>query len=154
RIWTFLKTWGPIALLVLAPFLGIPLLIYQHWNQITRFLGMVWHDVWSFLKTWGPLALAVLVPFIGIPLLVWQHFSAISGFMRRAWHDAVQAIRDGIGTAIGVVKTLPGKITSALAKADRWLYNIGADAVRGLWKGISSLGDWIWKQVKKIIPGW
>src|SRR5262249_19717620 len=47
-----------------------------------------------------------------------------------------------------------GDVKSAVGKAGKWLYDIGADAVRGLWNGIASLGDWIWKQVKKIIPGW
>ncbi|HET7630264.1 MAG TPA: hypothetical protein VFK03_02725, partial [Candidatus Saccharimonadales bacterium] len=41
-LWPWLKTWGPVALALLAPFIGIPLLIYQHFNQIIGWLQGVW----------------------------------------------------------------------------------------------------------------
>lgn len=46
----FLKTWGPVALAVLFPFLGIPLVIFQHFSQIKHFLGQVWSDAIGGIK--------------------------------------------------------------------------------------------------------
>jgi TP901 family phage tail tape measure protein len=37
----FLSSWGPIVLSILAPFLGIPLLIIQHWSQVKEVLTNV-----------------------------------------------------------------------------------------------------------------
>lgn len=41
----FLKTWGPRALLVLFPFIGIPLLIAKHFGKIVGWLRGIWDNV-------------------------------------------------------------------------------------------------------------
>lgn len=44
-ITSFFTQWGPVILAVLVPFIGIPLLIYQHFGQITAWLQSVWDSV-------------------------------------------------------------------------------------------------------------
>ena len=41
----FITTWGPVILAVLLPFIGIPLLIVQHWTQIKSFFGNLWSGI-------------------------------------------------------------------------------------------------------------
>jgi hypothetical protein len=43
----FLRTWGPAILAVIAPVIGIPLLIASHWNQIVAVARSVWSAVVS-----------------------------------------------------------------------------------------------------------
>jgi len=118
----FFKKWYPEILGVLLPFLLIPLLIFQHWSQISAFLSQLWADITSGLTTawnaivgffqgiwtwavgfftqWGPLILAVLVPFIGIPLLIWQHFAQIKDWLSGLWNDVIGGIK-GFVTDVG-----------------------------------------------------
>lgn len=146
-IWAFLKQWGPAILAIVMPVLGIPLLIWQHWSQITGFLTRVWNSVYGFVKKWGPAALAVLLPFIGIPLLIWQHWSQISGFVTRAFSSAVGAIRNTVGSAVHAagdfvskvynsIASLPGKITGLGGK----LLSAGGQLIGKLWDGIKGAG--------------
>lgn len=45
HLFDFMKTWGPVALAVLMPFIGIPLLIVQHWGTIKDFFKNLWADI-------------------------------------------------------------------------------------------------------------
>jgi TP901 family phage tail tape measure protein len=49
-IWGFLKRWGPLILTAIAPVIGIPLLIAQHWKSIVGFVHGVWDAVVDFIK--------------------------------------------------------------------------------------------------------
>ncbi|AJA50053.1 SLT domain-containing protein [Clostridium pasteurianum DSM 525 = ATCC 6013] len=50
KLWDDLKdffaTWGPVLLVIIAPFIGIPLIIKKHWEEIKGFFS----DIWSNLK--------------------------------------------------------------------------------------------------------
>jgi phage-related protein len=60
--WDWLKNffaqWGPLILAVIAPFIGIPILIAQNWEQIKEFFSVLWNDIkteteeiWNGIKT-------------------------------------------------------------------------------------------------------
>ena len=53
-LWTtitkFFAQWGPAILAVIAPFIGIPLLIAQHWNVIGPFIKGVFNGAVAFCK--------------------------------------------------------------------------------------------------------
>lgn len=80
----------------------------------------------------------------------WDKFKEIIG---KAWDAAIEAIGTGIKLAIDFIKELPGKIWSALSGLGSLLVGLGADLLRGLWNGISSMMTWLWNQVKGI-GGW
>lgn len=48
-VWTaavaFFRKWGPVALAVLVPFIGIPLLIFKHFDKIRGWLAGIWAKV-------------------------------------------------------------------------------------------------------------
>jgi len=48
-IWDWLKDlfadWGPELLMILAPFIGIPLYIYQNWEEIKQWFYNLWENV-------------------------------------------------------------------------------------------------------------
>lgn len=57
NFWTWLKgfmaQWGTVILAVLMPFIGIPLLIFQHWGAIKDFFTKLFSEVGNKLKSWG-----------------------------------------------------------------------------------------------------
>lgn len=133
-IWNFLKTWGTTILLVIAPFLAIPIIIYQHWSQIVSFLQLAWNDVVNFIMQWGPLVLTVLAPFLGIPLLIWQHWSQITGFISSIFSSALSTVEGYVSSIVGVVMGLPGKIEGLVGDMSA----AGGKLIGALWSGISS----------------
>lgn len=46
---------------------------------------------------------------------------------------------------------LPGRTASAVGNTGSLLYGKGRDVVTGLWRGISSLGGWLWDQVGDFV---
>ncbi|KPV42024.1 hypothetical protein [Alicyclobacillus ferrooxydans] len=53
KISAFFKKWGPDILIALAPFIGIPLTIYQRWGQITAWFTKLWDSVVGGVKTFA-----------------------------------------------------------------------------------------------------
>ncbi len=62
-----------------------------------------------------------------------------------------QSVHDKAQEVIGFVKALPGRILSALGNLGSLLFGAGADLVRGLWNGVSSLGSWLYSKVKSFV---
>lgn len=52
---------------------------------------------------------------------------------------------------IGWVGKLPGRTVAAVGNTGSLLYSKGRDVVTGLWSGISSLGGWLWSQVRNFV---
>jgi phage-related protein len=147
RIWhdifDFLKQWGPLILAVLVPFIGIPLLIFQHWGAISHFFERIWNDIYGFFKKWGPLILAVLVPFLGIPLLIFQHWNQIVGWFKGIWNRVWSDIKQWWGDIESFFKGLGGKIVAIFSAAGSWLLRAGRNIMTGLWNGIKV----VWKTI-------
>lgn len=60
---SFFAEWGPTILAVIAPFIGIPLLIYQNFDQIKSWLSGIWGSVKSDTSTaWKGIKDAIMDP--------------------------------------------------------------------------------------------
>lgn len=79
--------------------------------------------------------------------------------------DGVQAVgkfatgvQSKVGTAIGYVKDIPGKVKDAMSGAKDWLVQAGKDVIYGLGNGIyETARDWLAAKVNAVgdwIPGW
>lgn len=121
---------------------------------IDVFLGIFkgdWDRVWNGLKD--------------VVVAAWDGMVAvIKGFGKILWEAAKFAfdkVKDGFvagwEAGINFVKSIPGKLTTALKDAATWLLDIGGDIIDGLWEGIKrksgefagKIGKWI----KDHIPG-
>lgn len=47
---SFIKRWGAYILLPIAPFIAIPLIIYQNWGKISGFFGKILGDILGFFE--------------------------------------------------------------------------------------------------------
>lgn len=58
---------------------------------------------------------------------------------------------------VGWVRSLPGKITSAVGDLGSLLLNAGQQVASGLWEGLKSMAGWlkdkVWDWVKDVLPG-
>lgn len=92
----FLKTWGPVALAVLVPFIGIPLLIWQHFGAIKGWIASVFSSVVDTIHHWIDEA----VDFIGgLP----GRLSSLASKMLDAGGHLMQSFLNGLANAAGAV---------------------------------------------------
>lgn len=118
------------------------------WNAIKRATVTVFNWIVGFFKKWGTLIVRVLIGPMGnlVILLVknWQ----------RIRDGAVGAFNSIVSYAAG----LPGRILSAVGSGAKLLYGFGADVLRGVWNGMSSIAGWLKDKVysffKNLLPGW
>lgn len=135
KVTAFLRQWGPLILAVLLPFIGLPLLIAQHWGAITGFFSSLWGDIESifttainavvgFIEQWYPLILGVLTGgVLLIPLLIFKYWSQITGFVSSIFDDV-----------INYLESLPGRIANLAGV----MTLAGVTFIGGLWTGISN----------------
>lgn len=158
-VWKFLRQWGPLILTAVAPVLGIPLLIWQHWSLIVGYAKTAFNDVWSFLKQWGPLILTAIFPVLGIPLLIWQHwtqalgvFKSIGSFFSGIGRTIVAAISTGFDAVLGFFTALPGRIVAGLKALPHLLVVAAEDAIAGFIVGLAYQAIGIWKFFTELLP--
>jgi hypothetical protein len=161
----FVKKWGPDILAVLVPFIGIPLLIIQHWGAVSAFFSRIWDDIYGWFADG-------VTKVIGVAEGIIDWFVALPGKILGAVADAGSWLYDtGKNMIMGLVRgeieigekvlgwfvDLPGKIWDAIGDASQWLINTGKNLIIGLWNGLVSMADWLVKQLtdllKNIIPG-
>ncbi|WP_141134620.1 phage tail protein [Haloechinothrix alba] len=74
-----------------------------------------------------------------------------------SWNNIVGAIVGAKDSVLRTVGKLPGEIERKLGALGGLLVDAGKDLMRGLWRGIKSLGGWLKDQllnlVKKVVPG-
>lgn len=129
----FLKTWGPLLLTILAPVLGIPLIIIQHWGQIKTFFTTLWNGIISFFKTTIPKWIKSFIQWINklphqIGSAVSQMLSSIVKFGLSAWKWVTTQLPKIIQGIITWFQQLPGKIwvflVDIVAKVGQWGSNM------------------------------
>jgi tape measure domain-containing protein len=113
--------------------------------------------VWLQTINWGEVASAIG----GFFADAWRHvvdffegigrwFADLPGKARAGFELFKAAIIAKAEEVMAFVRSIPGRIGDALGNLGGLLLNAGKDLVRGLWNGISSLGGWLWSQVRKF----
>lgn len=83
-----------------------------------------------------------------ITSLASQAWNGLTGILSNAWNSAKNAVSRGISSVIGLVKTLPRRVLSALGNLGRYLFNSGKALLTGFKDGIMSVFSGIGNAVK------
>lgn len=107
-------------------------------------------------KDWAVNKMLALVNWIaGLPGRAYNALSALGGYLRSRATSAFQSMRDAAAAKviamIGWVRGIPGRISGAVGKLSGLLTSKGADFVRGLWNGITSMGGWLYDKVTGFV---
>ncbi|MBB6415839.1 phage tail tape measure protein [Streptomyces sp. AK010] len=176
---------GPIAL-VIAAVVGLVALIVANWDSIVKYTTLAWDWVWNKIKSIGQFLLDLFLKWTIVGIVI-SHWDAIRTGTLNVWNAVVtfvkslpqklisfflnwtlpgliikhwQSIKTGtVNKAtelLNWVRGLPGRIASLL-NLKSLLYDKGTDLVRGLLKGVQSMGSWLRSQLisfaKNMIPG-
>ena len=110
------------------------------WNgikQIARGAGQV---IVAIVKGLSKLAVAALQ-------LAWNLLVAAT---RAAWNALKNAVSSGVSRVVGFVRSLPGKIRSAIGNLGSLLWDAGRSLIQGLISGITSKLGELWGKVSGI----
>ena len=131
----FVRRWGPLVLAALVPFIGIPLLIWQHFSQIRGFISRALSGVGSmiaapFSSAWSWIKAHVVTPMSNM-------FDGIVGAIGRAMSGVEHAI------------------TAPFEAAWNWIKNNVVGPIKSVWNGIAGAINAIHFSVTipKFIPG-
>lgn len=102
------------------------------WDGIKQILRGAWDAITAIVK--------------GAGRVLWTVAKAAFGLLR----DAAEW---GVGKAIEIVRSIPGKVTSAMSGAATWLYETGKDIVRGLISGIGAIAGDVTSALVGLLPG-
>lgn len=136
--WTkgFFAEWGPAILVAIAPFIGIPLLIYQHWDDISSFFTTLWDGISTYLsEIWNGIKSAAVNAFQGLYALLEPILNGYKTFFSGIW-DAIKNIF--AGALLLIIDLVTGDF-KALAKDTQAIWSNLKEAFGRIWDGIKQI---------------
>lgn len=150
----FFEKWGPLILAVLMPFIGIPLLIIQHWGDIVKFFESLPDKIGGFISD---MVKKVLSFFAALPREIGYALGYMIGTLVRIgleWGRAfLQAIVTAFHAVVGFFEDLPKNIASFVADSAVWLVTTGQHLIVGLWNGLVAAAVAVWNWFGNL-PGY
>ncbi|QRG66930.1 phage tail tape measure protein [Brevibacillus choshinensis] len=143
-IQSFFTEWGPVILAVIAPFIGIPLLIQQHWGEIVTYLAALWQNVKQIASdSWNLIVstvLAIVSPFVDGVMAIFYSMQAglamiwdgIKLYFGGVW-NAIKSIF--LGAVLLIYDLVTGNFTQLVADAQMIWLNLQV-AFGQIWEGI------------------
>ena len=172
----FLKKWGPAILAVLLPFIGIPLLIWQHFSKIKGFISRALSGIGSMIA--APFGAAWTWIHKNVVTPMSRMFSGAAGWMRSALSGVGTAIASPFGAAwtwihknvvtpisnmfngivSGIGRALSGvehAITAPFEAAWNWIDKHVISPIKSVWNGIAGAINAVHFSVKipSFVPG-
>lgn len=147
-LWNAALAANPIGLVVLA-IIAVIVIIVVLWKRSTTFRHVVtaaWQAVWSKIRdVWS-----------WISTKLWPGIKSAWSKISNGAADMWNAVSGWFGRVYRFVTGLPGRLRRGVGNLGKLLWNKGKDVVRGLWNGISGMGDWIYGKiltwVRNVIP--
>ncbi len=143
----FFEQWGPLILTAVLPVIGLPLLIWQHWDAIIGMLKGVWNTVYGDVKGFVGNIVSTIAGLPGKILgLVGSMTSAGSNLIGGLWsgitNGFVTAATGAAGLAKSIFNDLIGYVDSHMIDPLKGLkFTIGAFGVSHTFQPFGSLPD-------------
>ena len=131
----FAQQWGPLILTAVAPVIGIPLLIAQHWDQIKDTVSGVWNNVqhstataWNNIRTSTTSAVTTLGSGISIA------WNGIQNGAATAWKAVVSVVTSIVRPFVVGILDFWRNMQGGLQQISTGIHNV----ISGAWKVISN----------------
>ncbi len=129
------------------------------WNTVWNGVEATARFIWTAIKNTIVGLFNLIVGFIKDRIndikTVWAFWQSIPGKVSDAFHLVVAAVSKGVGDVITWVKSLPGKILTAVSDAGTWLLHAGEAVWNGFIQGLKnkagSVGDYIKQKAGEFI---
>ncbi|MFJ9443252.1 phage tail tape measure protein [Kitasatospora sp. NPDC101235] len=135
---------GPLGW-VIAAVVALVALVVANWDTVRNATVEAWNWVSNAAVNAGR---AIVNFFTG-----W----GLAGVLSRIWSTVYDGAVSGWNATINWIRGVPGWIRDGIGDLGNLLVSAGGDVVRGLWRGISSMGSWLKGQLisfaTNMIPG-
>lgn len=136
---------------VLAAWDGIKAGAVAVWGWISSFFVGLWNGIKAVASTvWGWISSYISTNMTMIKAAI-AGISAIVGWFRNAFNAVTSTISGWIGSAVGLVRSIPGRIMGALGNLGSLLVNAGRALIQGLINGITSMAGSVMDKAKSVI---
>ncbi len=157
----FLSQWGPLILTFIAPIIGIPLLIAQHWDGIKEVLGEAWDSIvnsvsnaWESIKNaisnaWT----AIINAIVNNPLftVVSAIFKGILAVVIVVVYGLVSRVVTGWINIFNAVKGVLTNVWTFIVSIWNLIYTAVANVVTNVWNVIVRVWNTIYSVVSSIL---
>lgn len=144
----FFAEWGPLILSSIAPFLGIPLLIYQHWDTISEFLSNLWDGIIGYLSgVWDNIKKTASGAFQGMVNLVKPIIDGFKTYFTGIW-EVIKNIF--AGALLLIIDLVTGDFENLRKDAEAIWNNLKA-AFKMIWDGIKQIFSGTLEVIKTVI---
>ncbi len=157
----FMKKWGLTILAVIAPFIGLPILIIKHWSQIKDWFVHLWDDVTSALKTaWRYIVNFLSGIWTGIKAVFDLAIQGIKNSLSNAWTAVANVAKAAWGlikqNIVTPISDAWNWITKTIGGIGSWFGSVFSGAVQDIkdaWSGIGSFFGGIWDDITSGFKG-
>lgn len=130
---------GPVGI-VIAAVAAIALLVYQNWDQITKWTGDAFTWVWEKIKVVFDWLKNLFLNFTG-PGLIIKHWDTITKATTRAFDWVADKAEAGLDAVVGFFRDMPKRIMNHVSSVGNAAKAIGGAVVNKLGQGLSAVGD-------------
>ncbi|MFJ1756014.1 hypothetical protein [Kitasatospora sp. NPDC088134] len=148
--WTS-STWASVTSWVSGAASSASSAVASAWGSVTSWTSSTWASVTSWTaSSWASVTSTVSSSASSVGSAVsaaWRNVTSWTssawescvGFVSSAWSKIADGVSSGIGTVVGYVSSLPGKILGAIGDLGSLLYDKGKSAIQGLVNGMKSI---------------
>lgn len=121
------------------------------WEGVKQIVSAAWDMILGVLRGAAQYA-AGIIGALGTALgtILSNAWRTITALTSAAWNAISNAVSSGVSRAVSFVSSLPGRALAALGSLGSYLYNAGADLIRGFINGIASMASRVWDKVTAI----
>ncbi|WP_336628445.1 MULTISPECIES: phage tail protein [unclassified Microbacterium] len=125
-----------------------------YWSAVSAVFSAIWNGIVSFLTPIINGIRNTITSVVNGIRSTWESvWSAISSFFSEIWNGMVSAVTGAVGNVVSVVSGIQSKVMSAINGIGDWLFSAGGDLIRGLWNGITNVGDWLRSKITGFFDG-
>ncbi|MFF1416575.1 hypothetical protein [Streptomyces sp. NPDC058280] len=135
---------GPIGWII-AAVIGLAILIWANWDKIKKWTGQAWDWVWGKVKS-----------IAGAILGFFQRWNLVSVFLRH-WDSIRTGVSAKANSLLSFVRSIPGRVKSALGSLGGLLLGAGRSIVQGLINGVTGMIGSLrnrFSSITSMIPDW
>ena len=124
------------------------------WAAVKSFFSDVWNGITSFLTPIINGIRDTIANVVNGIRSTWESvWNGIKSFFTDTWNNIVSGVTGKVQEVASVVGGIKDKVMAAINGIGSWLLSAGGDLIRGLWNGITNVGDWLKSKITGFFDG-
>lgn len=132
----FISKWGTEILVAVAPLIGIPLLIYQHWNGIKTFITNLWNSIKSTTTSiWNSIVNSIKGFVTGVKNTITSTWNGLKSIVSGIWKGIVSVVTAIVTSFVNGITNIWKNMSTGVSTILTGLQN----TIKGIWEVIKTV---------------